>query len=426
MNGGKKPRGAQGEKSTGGNHWRRPPHRGAGLAVRARKIEQLLASASWEAHGEIFGFRQTDARAFSVALKVVVEPGPHWTVRAEPGLEEQIRNAVRDMVSRVEVYCQGRVYCYRCDSSECAHSVPPQPTSVFGGYAPTGLPRWQELGELLLSLRHPKLDTLYEPGTRELAAAYVDEAFLKGPQLHVFGRHSRAYNILGQVAFGFVRFPASRGEAGEHHRVAFTAQAVESCRMDGSPRLDLNVLGRLWDDSPALHALEGAHRSRILDIIAEARRGIQGAAPGTSTWRGRGPGRLHPDVSARAERVLKEMARSLERLGRQAGRRTAHVEERRVENRPTSKAMEDACAVPEERLLWDEHKGTVVVLGPRNRIHVFNRDGRHVTSLTLDGEIVQGRLRRRRWRRLSGETLEQFKTAVGRYGDPRGRASVKE
>jgi hypothetical protein len=333
---------------------------------------------------------------------------------AEPSLEEQIRRGVRDMVAQAEAFHLGRVFCYRCDSSDCPHSAPPRPTSVFGGYAPTGLPRWPELGQLLLDLKHPKVDLLYESGTRELAAAYMDGEYLKGPQLNVFGRHSRAYNILGQAVFGFMRlYPPHQGDQ-EPVRVALTVQAVESCRLDGSPRLDLNVLGRLWDDSPVLLALGELHQSRILDIIAETRRGIQGIGSSGEMRHGPRQGRLHPDAGMRVARALKEMARSVERLGRQAVRRTAHAEERRADNRPTFKALEDACTVPEDRLLWDEHKGTVVVIGPRNRVHVFSLDGRHVTSLALEGETIQGRLRRRRWRRLIGDPLERFRVAVGR------------
>jgi hypothetical protein len=392
-------------------------HKGIGLAARAQKIERQLASAAWEAYGEMFGFRDNHARPFTLDLKVLIEPGQTWQMGAEPSVEEQIRNAVCDMATQADVFCSGRVYCHRCDSTECPHSVPPRPSSVFGGYTSTGLPIWPELTQVLLDLRHPKVDQLYQSSGGDLLAAYMEAEVLKGRQLNVFGRQSKTYDVLGQVVFGFLRLTPPGVEAHEQERVAFTLQAVESRNLNGSPRLELNILGEFWDGTPAIDSLTSPYQLRILKAISGARQRIQNMAPRPGVNPERRSTRLRSDVPTRVTRILKELARVLERIVRKTERRTAHAEERRVSNRPTSKAWEDSATASDENILWDNHRHTVVVVGPRNRVHVFSLEGRHVTSLTIEGEAIKSRLRRRRWRLLIGDPLERFSAAVGRNGE---------
>jgi len=258
--------------------------------------------------------------------------------------------------------------------------------------------------QLLLEVRHPRLGELFEGSGKDLLAVYSAGPCLKAAQLEVFGRMSRAYDLLGQVAFGFI--PIGR------ERVAFTAQAVQCRGPDGLPRVELNLLAGLPCGEAAWDALEAFQQGRVRDLLAEARRKIQqvGIRPG------RGPtGQASTDpLMDGSERVLRGLARKLERLGRQARRRTLHAEARREDSRPTHKALEDAAAAPGERILWDVRRKTVVVLGPRQRVHVFSPQGRHITSLVLDGEAVESRIRRRRWVIPEGELLESFKLAIGR------------
>jgi hypothetical protein len=393
-----------------------------GLSARVRKLQRFLASAAWEAFGEMFGFRAEQTRPFSLNLKVVIEPGSPWRVKADPPLTEQIREAVREMATEADIYKPGRVYCYHCESSECAHSAPPRPGSVFGGYSATGLPRWPEFVQMLLELKHPKVDLLYENPGRDVAAAFVEADFLKDRQLNVFGRLSKTYDILGQVFFGFLHLRPA-GNAKEAERVAFTLQAVETRRLDGTQRLELNVLGRLWDESAAIDAFKSPYEFRVSKVFSDTRRRIHQLAGKGANKRGNSSADSEAERCAAVERILRRTAHSLEQIGRQTHRRTAHAEERRVDNRPTSKAWEDAAGAAADHIYWDVHRHTVVVLGPRNRIHIFNPEGRHVTSLLLEAEAVRGRLRRGRWRPLADEALEQFSATVGRREEKPDQAS---
>jgi|YNPNPStandDraft_1061719.scaffolds.fasta_scaffold16199_3 hypothetical protein len=401
--------GKVGRRSRRGTSRHRPSPRHEGFEAAVRRVEHALACAAREAYMEMFGHGGSQKRPFPMELKVVIEPGDPWRLATDPTVREQIRNAVLDMGTQVEAFRRGRVFCYRCESSECPHSYPPRPTTVFGGYSSTGTPRWPELPHVLLELKHPDVDLLYEPTEQRVIAAYMDGAALKDQQLNVFGRFSKAYDILGQAVFGFVNVSPPGSTSHEPERVAFTLQAVESRRTDGSPRLELNVIGRLWDGTPAMEALAGPFQLRIQNMIAEARLRIGHLVP-----RRRPGADLRPDTASRVEKILLDVVRRLGHLSRQKARRTTHAEQRGLDRRPTSKAWRDAETATDERILWDERQRTVVVLGPRNRVHIFTVGGRHVTSLLLNADAIQGRIRCGRWQRPSADCIGRFSEAVGR------------
>ena len=257
------------------------------------------------------------------------------------------------------------------------------------------------------------MDSLYEPSQTDLVAMYIDPEMLKQRQLNIFGRQSKTYDILGQVVFGFLKMRIPGENRSEPERVACTLQAVESRRLDGSPRLELNVLARLSDGSPALDAIKGPYQTRVSDVISSARHRISSLRPPSKGHAEKHRASSLPDTASLVADILQGLARKLEKVGRQRGRRTAHAEGHRIKNRPTSKAWEDAFGAAEESVLWDKHERTFVVLGPRNRVHVFSRQGRHVTSLVLPSEAVRSRKRRKRWLPLTDEQREQFGSAIG-------------
>ena len=106
------------------------------------------------------------------------------------------------------------------------------------------------------------------------------------------------------------------------------------------------------------------------------------------------------------------MAENLERGDRQSQRRTKHAEERREDRRPVSKAMDDVRAATPEKLFYDERSQALVVVGEKGRAHVFNDEGRHVTSFTLKQDGIDFRLRNKRWRIANPGEWEAFRTAI--------------
>jgi hypothetical protein len=391
---------------------RRRPAGKARLQSHLEGVEASLTSAIREAYADMVGAHPDRARPFGMDLRVSIEPGEPWRLQADPSIEEQIRAAVREMATQAEAFRGGSVYCYRCDSPDCPHSHPPRPTNVFGGYSSTGLPVWPEFSQILLERKHPSVDLLYDPSQTDLVAMYIDPEMLKQRQLNVFGRQSKTYDILGQVVFGFLKMRIPGENRSEPERVACTLQAVESRRLDGNPRLELNVLARLSDGSPALDAIKGPYQTRVSDVISSARHRISSLRPPSKGHVEKRRASSLPDTASLVADILQGLARKLEKVGRQRGRRTTHAEGHRTKNRPTSKAWEDAFGAAEESVLWDNHERTFVVLGPRNRVHVFSRQGRHVTSLVLVSEAVRSRKRRKRWTPLTDDQREQFGSAI--------------
>ena len=392
---------------------RRRPAGKARLKSNVERVETSLTSAIRETYTDMVGAHPDRARPFGIDLRVSIEPGEPWRLQADPSIEEQIRAAVLEMATQAEAFRGGSVYCYRCDRPDCPHGHPPRPTSVFGGYSSTGLPVWPEFPQVLLERKHPRVDLLYDPSQTDLVAMYIDPEMLKQRQLNVFGRQSKTYDILGQVVFGFLKMRIPGENRSEPERVACTLQAVESRRLDGSPRLELNVLARLSDGSPALDGIKGPYQTRVSDVISSARHRISSLRPPSKGHAEKRRASSLPDTASLVADILQGLARKLEKVGRQRGRRTAHAEGHRIKNRPTSKAWEDAFGAAEESVLWDKHESTFVVLGPRSRVHVFSRQGRHVTSLVLASEAVRSRKRRKRWIPLIDDQREQFGSAIG-------------
>jgi hypothetical protein len=345
---------------------------------------------------------------FPLTLKLTVVPGATWRGEADLPLEEQVRRAVREAAARHGAFQQGRVWCYRCESAGCEHAAPAGPDRVFGGYGATGVPRWPTLAELLLERRHPGVGDLFDTRGRNIAAAFVPAEALTERQLTVFGRGSKTYDVLGQAVVGLFPLRAAGAAGVEPERAAFTLQAVETRSPGGGARIALNVLGRLGDGSPAIEALEGPLAERVLNVVTVARRRLRHLIPA-----GRGRRTAEPsDTAGCAAAILRDAVRALERLGRQGTRRTRHAEERGLERRPTGNAREDALAALPEALLRDGRRGTVVVLGPNHRVHVFSPEGRHITSLLLDKEAVRRRQRRERWEPLGAEALAAFRAGL--------------
>ena len=124
--------------------------------------------------------------------------------------------------------------------------------------------------------------------------------------------------------------------------------------------------------------MDTAFDGAVYDAVQRARRRIRDAGRQQNGRRHRGA------LEAVVEPHLKELARTFERFYRQAGRRTAHLETRRREGgRPTHMALDDLRRARPGALYRDEKNGTYIVLGPRGRTHVFNPDGKHITSVQL-------------------------------------------
>jgi hypothetical protein len=354
------------------------------LEEHARRIESEIAELVRRAHRKLFGAGAPAPRPLRLTLDLSVPPAA-----AAESLAGQVVRAVRMAASMGEAFRPGRVFCYRCESASCEHSGAPRPQSVFGGYGPTGVPQWTDFAQLLLDLKDARVDELFEDPPATVARLIYGRE-LKGRQLHPFGRASKRYDLLGQLVAGY--FGARPDTLS-----AVTVQAVESRYADGRTRLALNVVGAAPPDPAFADALRSA-RVRLEGIEEDLARSEDS--------------RQRSQRLRRVPGLLLELGRSIERAARQRGRRTRHAEKRREERRPTQTAMRDVREAGDGSFYRDEERSTLIVVGPRGRVHAFTAEGRHVTTLTLEGDALERRLRRERWRPARGDEIAEFRRSL--------------
>ncbi|MCX7818910.1 MAG: hypothetical protein N2652_06875 [Kiritimatiellae bacterium] len=375
---------------------------------RVRAAADALRALIRDLYDTEHGVAAPAAPPLDLAVVARVHPAEGWRIEFEPPLAEQLRDQLATLEGRVGVYREGAVYCFRCESAACAHAEPPSPLSVFAGYDAVGLPEWLELSRWLLARNDPRAADLYNPPARPLAATAAGRE-LRHRQLPEFGRSSRAYSILGQVAAGYFRHTGSEDPA---DRFALTFQVVETLGPGARRELRLNTVGRLPNSAPLDEWLVGERGVAVARAREAARRALAQIALEAAAARAAGPAALRRAL-ARIPALLRRLADSIERGERQLDRRTRHAERRRREHhRPVHKAFEDAAQAGPTSWYRDERAGTVVVCGPQGRAHVFADDGRHVTSFVLPPGGEDFRVRTARWSPLPEEDIARLRAAI--------------
>lgn len=368
----------------------------------------MLRTLLRDFYADRFGAVHPHLSELPVNLRLQVQPGRDWAVDFNPPLADQLTPQFEDAQATLDVFRRGHVYCFRCSSSDCEHGVPDSPLSVFSGYDSTGRPVWTEFAQALIDLRDDRVDQLYARSSRAIATIQMGSD-LRGEQLASFGRSSKTYAVLGQVIAGYYAGP---GDAADGGRVAITLQIVEARGAGGGIRLHLNPIARMPDGrsfeeslvegwEPGLDRARGLSARMLESLELQARSARESGR--TDDLR---------EVMRRVPAILRRLCESLERGERQGQRRTRHAEERREEQRPVHKALDDAREVKSDNVFFDERSRTVMVHGAKGRAHAFNTEGRHVTSFTLKPGGLELRLRTRRWRPASTEEFQSFKSLL--------------
>ncbi len=326
-------------------------------------------------------------------------------------LVSALRRRIAELAIRGQVYRAGRVFCYWCESSACAHAAPPTETSVFGGYMPTGRPVWREFASAVLARRDPRIESLYRKPPETIAFVEREEELLAA-QLPTFGRGSPAYHVIGQVALGFLRAPASALDAAPAP-LALTLQAVRSMGSSEELRLDLNVIGVLSDGRDVEGLFSDGFEPDLDASVRWARSALSDVERRLNALRRNGDLEKADAVAPQAKPILEQLVHRLEKVFRQRVRRTRHARDRTAEGeRPTRKAIEDALGAADHEILFDTGEDTFVVLGPRGRVHVFSPGGRLVTSIVFSRDAIDRRILRRRWRPAEPEEIQRFRGAI--------------
>lgn len=331
-----------------------------------------------------------------------------WRGRAER-FSEAVASA---LIARPDAvtWLDGAMYCFQCTAVDCPHARPPDPAHTFAGYVPTGKPTWIPFVELCLQRRPPGFDQLFaeRPGVVAFAESASDltEGLLPG-----FGGESAhaGYTVLGQVAVGLL--PPHLGPD-ESARAVLTVQVVETRYRGAEQRLRLNLLG-LDQAAIVRAATDGAPRNpaeQLRRTLHRTRQKLEAVTRRITSEEARG-GR--PDVAERVAPLIGRLRGDVSRIFNPDLRRTRHAESRHQgARRPTSTAWDDARSASDDKLLADARRGTVIVLGPRNRAHVFTDAGRHVTSLRLQEGELASKVARQRWVPLEPSRSGAFRAAV--------------
>ena len=293
---------------------------------------------------------------------------------------EQILKRVREVREHEQALRPGAVYSYFADSSHAEGCRPLEPRHVFDGYSSTGKPNFADFVTLAIERKDANIERML--AGEEIVLTHVSMGrVLRTQQLAEFGGNSPVFKILGQVDAGLFRV---LGDAG---RCAFSFQLLRGTTLEGRVRLRLHPVGAVDPMDLADPALMQILSRFQRKLDAEALR-LEGKLKGGEV-----------DEEEFVLPLLQEFAKQLQARTRNTGRRTQHGIERSEENqRPTPSAYPDAGEANDASILWDIDQSTIVVLGPKSRVHVFTPQAKHVTSVVMQRPAVERRRQQGRWR----------------------------
>jgi len=334
---------------------------------------------------------------------------------------EALDEAIQQLLTHRATLRPGTVFCLRCRSADCEHARPEHPRQVFAGFGKTGLPVFQDLGQLLLEHGDEAVDRLYRKPP-QLVTRVMRGSQLTSELLDAYQDPESGYRIHGQVIAGWYSVPAATGRP---QPLAVTLQVV-STRPQGARRrrYALNVLGRgpdgeplenLYDHLGEIPWRESVRWAQgILDTIGgppgDTKRG-QGNKGQGKKGKKKGGGRRKTE--RRIDGLLRAVARRLVKDRRARDRKTRHARERHSQgDRPTPMALPDLARAADEDVLVDTQAETFVVLGERGRAHVFSPRGKHVTSVRYNPASITRRRERGFWRPATRDEAAALREAV--------------
>lgn len=366
---------------------RRPEHLGT-IAVKALAE---MARALLDAEGvDPFG----RPRWLELRLKVPLDADRDAT-RSAGDVVQQLLARVAEVRRHESALRAGSVYCYFSDSAESPMSRPQKPREVFDGFSSTGRPTFTDFVTLAIERRDAGIDELVN-GEDVIVTHVSMGRVLRTQQLHEFGAESPVYRILGQVDAGL--YPMM----GSDQKAAFSFQLLKGTTLDGMPRFRLHWVGAA-DVRDIADPMVGSILKRFQLMLDRESLRFAGLAQNGQA----------PDEEEFVLPLLQELGKRLAGRARRAGRRTDHATQRADERqRPTAKAWDDAKEAGDDRILRDDEQGTIVVAGPKNRVHVFSFDAKHVTSFVMTGGQVQKRKAEGRWHSAEPEERGEFRIAL--------------
>ncbi|MEM7050408.1 MAG: hypothetical protein AAF604_12155 [Acidobacteriota bacterium] len=316
-------------------------------------------------------------------------------------LATQLDRAIEGLLAHRAAFRPGRIFCLRCRTPDCDHAAPTSSREVFRGYGSTGLPQFIDFGQLLLERGDKRVDRLYERPPALLAHT-LRSGDLTRDLLPAYRDRTTGFRLHGQVASGWYSVP---DPSGRPSAVALSFQLVSTRHRRGRRRFGLNVLGLGPDGQPLENLYDRLGDLPWLEPVRWAQTALD-----QITYRGKGD---TVPLGKRLTNLLNGLARRLEKARRAKDRKTRHGQQRhRQGDRPTHMALADLARAGEEELLFDTRQKTLVVLGARGRAHVFNGDGKLVTSIRYTPGAIERRRERRIWRPATGEEIAGLRRRI--------------
>lgn len=345
-------------------------------------------------------------RYLDLNLRVPMDGGNDIRHAASTAVE-QILKRVREVREHEKALRPGAVFCYFNGSSSAEGTRPQEPRQIFEGYSSTGKPVFADFVTMAIERKDPGIDRLLAGEDLVLTRVSMGRV-LRTQQLAEFGSESPVYRILGQVDAGLFKVLGAAGKC------AFSFQLLRGTTLEGRIRLRVHAVGAVDPmdlADPAIMQILSRFQ-RHLDTEALRLEGQNRQAQGKTDADGK---EVQVDEESFVRPLLEEFARQLEHRSRNAGRRTQHgLERSEAGQRPTSRAYPDAGEANDESILWDVDQATVVVVGPKGRVHVFTPDGKHVTSVVMQGDAIGRRRNMGRWRLAEPEERGEFRINVRR------------
>lgn len=342
----------------------------------------------------------------SLNISVTLDPRESAEQQAR-GLRRQLARALEGWHSPERPIQPGRAPCFLCASSGCVHAAPPD-GHVLAGYRPTGKPEWKAFANACLDAGDPRVDQLFEERAARIALVSTGDELTA--RLDAYD--TLPVRVLGQVAFGLVPARLDFGDPAAG-RTALALLVLEAENSHPSSRLALNLLGVTMDDVvDAAEGASGGPAEALRRTIRYARERLRAVEARDREARRRGEAStLSFDVDALCRHVAGEM----EHAFRSASRRTRHGQDRHDSGqRPTDRALLDARDASRDRHFGDVARATVIVVGKKQRAHVFNAEARLVTSFDLAPGELERKVERKRWAPLERTHYERFRDALQR------------
>ncbi len=325
---------------------------------------------------------------------------------------EALDGVIQALLTHRATIRPGAVFCLRCETAECDHTMPTGPRQVFAGYGKTGIPRFEDFGQLLLELQDPRVDRLFRGNPEPLTRTFGDRELTAG-LLPAYRNDDRGYRIHGQVAAGWFAVP---DPSGRPHTLAVTLQVV-STRAEGASRrrFSLNVLGLGPAGEPLEHLYDRLPEVPWRDSVLWAQTILDTMSRPGKVGKARKGGK---NLKKRIDGMLASIARRLERKRRSEERKTRHARERHAQgDRPTPMALPDLARAGEDQILVDVRAETLVVLGDKGRAHVFSPEGKLVTSVRYNPASIERRRERGQWRPAEKDEAQALRAAVAGQGN---------